>query len=205
MSVAAAARDRSRQNADTRLLDRLASDTVEVQHHDILADPLPQAAFDLVHARCLLMHLPARVAALRRMKSATRPGGWMAICDTDFTTIALSPASPGWKRTLSAFYDATIATGWDTRYGARLQSDLEAIELTDIHAESICPRVPGGSPWTQLFAATLERLPDRLREVGASDEDLAEAQCFLREPSAKFTHTTSWLAWGRRAQDQPAR
>jgi hypothetical protein len=158
------------------------------------------AAFDLVHARCLLMHLPARILALRRLHAAVRPGGWIAICDVDFTTIELSPTNPSWQRTFSAFCDATIATGWDSRYGARLQSDLEAVELSDIHAESIRRGVPGGSSWATLFAATLERLRDRLRTFGADDRDLDEAQQLLREPLAKFTHATTWRAWERRAE-----
>ena len=40
---------------DPRLLEELASDRVEVRRHDLMSDPLPQAAFDLVHARLLLM------------------------------------------------------------------------------------------------------------------------------------------------------
>jgi SAM-dependent methyltransferase len=58
---------------DTRLLAPLASARVEVRRHDLLADPLPDGAFDLVHARNLLMHLPARVDALRRLLAAVRP------------------------------------------------------------------------------------------------------------------------------------
>ncbi|HEX4186814.1 MAG TPA: methyltransferase domain-containing protein [Solirubrobacteraceae bacterium] len=186
---------------DTRLLDGVASETVEVRRQDVLADPLPQATFDLAHARALLMHLPARLVALQRLHAAVRPGGWLAICEPDFTSIDLAPSSPGWRRTFSAFCDATVATGWDPRYGARLQADLEAVELTDIKTERCGgDRVQGGSPWTGLFAATLERLRDRLRTLGADDQDLDETQRLLREPSMHFTHATTWLSSGRREQ-----
>jgi chemotaxis methyl-accepting protein methylase len=59
---------------DVRLLEPLAGDRVEVRRHDLLSDPLPEAAFDLAHARNLLMHLPARLDALRRLLAAVRPG-----------------------------------------------------------------------------------------------------------------------------------
>lgn len=183
---------------DTRLLAGSAGGNVEVRRHDILADPLPDAHFDLVHARCVLMHLPTRLVALQRMRTALRPGGWVAICDTDFTALAVSEHSPAWLRTTSAFYDATIATGWDSGCGARLQSALEAADLTEVHAESLGHRIPGGSPWGRLFAATLERLRERLRSFGAADADIDEAQRLLGDPGAKFAHTTTWLAWGRR-------
>ena len=68
---------------DVRLLEPLASDRVEVRRHDLLGEPLPQAAFDVVHARNLLMHLPARLDALRRLVAAVRPGGWLAVCEPD--------------------------------------------------------------------------------------------------------------------------
>src|SRR5580765_282748 len=38
---------------DVRLLDGLAGDRVEVRQHDLLVDPLPEGAFDVVHARNL--------------------------------------------------------------------------------------------------------------------------------------------------------
>jgi SAM-dependent methyltransferase len=183
---------------DTRLLEEVAGGTVEVRRHDLLADPLPEASFDLVHARCLLMHVPARLEALRRLRAPVRPGGWVAVCDTDFTTIELSPAPPAWRRAWSAFCDATIATGWDIRCGARLPGELEAIELDEIRTESVTRRVPGGSAWSRLFAATLQRLRERLLAVGADEADLEESQRLLADPSAAFVHATTWLAWGRR-------
>jgi SAM-dependent methyltransferase len=36
---------------DTSLLDALATDRIEVRRHDLLSEPLPRDAFDLVHAR----------------------------------------------------------------------------------------------------------------------------------------------------------
>jgi SAM-dependent methyltransferase len=185
---------------DTRLLDALTSEVVEVRRHDLLADPLPDSTFDLAHGRALLMHVPARIVALQRLKAAVRPGGWVAICDTDFAAISISQPTPAWKRTFSAFCDATLATGWDCRYGPRLQSDLEAVELGDVQTATFGHRVLGGSPWTQLFAATLGRLRERLHAFGADDEDVREAQRLLQEPWNQFTHATTWLGWGRRAQ-----
>jgi SAM-dependent methyltransferase len=183
---------------DTRLLDEVAGGIVEVRRHDLLADPLPEAAFDLVHARNLLMHLPSRQRALRRLAAAVRPGGWIAVGDVDFTTMEPARPNPAWHRVWSAFCDATIATGWDVRYGARLQGDLEALELTDLRVESYGRRLPSGSRWAQLFAATLERLREQLRAVGADDDDLREALRLLRAEGDYVRNVTSWLGHGRR-------
>ena len=97
---------------DTSLLDKLASDRVEVRRHDILSDQLPQAAFDLVHAPLLLMFLSPRLGAVRRLVSAARNGGWVAVRDSATTcaqpgssmcTPTTSPAATRAGRSLPAF------------------------------------------------------------------------------------------------------
>ncbi|MGH2885725.1 MAG: class I SAM-dependent methyltransferase [Solirubrobacteraceae bacterium] len=55
---------------DTSLLDELASDLVEVRRLDLMRDQFPEAAFDLVHARLLLMFLSPRLGALERLVNA---------------------------------------------------------------------------------------------------------------------------------------
>jgi trans-aconitate methyltransferase len=69
---------------DTSLLEPLASDRVEVRRSDFINEALPQDAFDLVHARLVLMFLPSRLDALTRLAAAARPGGWVATMP-DFT------------------------------------------------------------------------------------------------------------------------
>ncbi len=43
----------------------------------------PPGAFDLVHARLMLVHVADRAEALRRMAGALRPGGWLLLEDAD--------------------------------------------------------------------------------------------------------------------------
>src|SRR5215469_12728993 len=49
---------------------------LEVIQHDIVTDPLPGGAFDLIHARLVLVQLPARNQVLARLVAALKPGGW---------------------------------------------------------------------------------------------------------------------------------
>ncbi len=183
---------------DTRLLEELADARVEVRRHDLLGDPLPQAAFDLVHARNLLVHLPSRVDALRRLLSAVRPGGWLALGEPDFTVQALSPASDPWRRVWAAFCDAAVAGGWDPGYGARLISDLETLGVVELEAESVIRHTPGGSVHPRLFAGTLERVEERMLSLGARADDLREAQRLLRDPSVSYRGVGVTMAWARR-------
>ena len=76
---------------DTCFLESLAGPGIEVRRHDIVRDPLPDPAFDLVHARLLLVHLPERERALAKMVDALKPGGWL-VCE-EFDSLSM-PADP---------------------------------------------------------------------------------------------------------------
>ena len=52
---------------------------VEVRRHDIGVDPLPEATFDVIHARAVLTFVPQRRSAVTRMLAALKPGGWILI------------------------------------------------------------------------------------------------------------------------------
>jgi len=182
---------------DVRLLEPLAGGPIEVRRLDLLTEPLP-GTFDLVHARNLLMHLPARSEVLRHLAAALRPGGWLALCEPDFTTVSILRESSAWRRTWSAFCDATIAGGWDPGYGARLLNDVQALELGEVHAEVVTAYRPGGSAPARLFAGTLERLSARMRELGADGDDLAATQHMLSDPGITYRMATITKVWAQR-------
>lgn len=186
-------------DVDTGLLERLASDRVEVRRHDLLRDPLPQEAFDLVYARLLLMHLPSRVLALRRLLAAVRPGGWVAAADPDFTTVELTPSDRVWQRTWSVFLDALVAGGWDPGYGSRLCGDLRAVGLAGVHGEYVASCGPGGSLILRLLSLTVERLRGRMLALGAGDGEIDAARRMLEDPGNTVSSQMTCVAHGRRA------
>jgi SAM-dependent methyltransferase len=183
---------------DTSLLQELASDRVEVRRLDLLSDGLPADTFDLVHARMLLMHLPSRLAAIRRLSSAARPGGWFAAADPDFTTVAVSPTNSTWERIWTVFCDTLISGGWDPRYGARLCGDLRAAGLVEVHADYMGSCDPGGSVNARLLSLTFERLRQRMLSLGADDHDINDAQVLLEDPATVICAPTTCFAHARR-------
>src|SRR6516225_9627496 len=52
---------------DPRFLRELSYENLEARQHDIRTEDLPKGEFDLAHARLVLIHLPDREVALRRM------------------------------------------------------------------------------------------------------------------------------------------
>jgi SAM-dependent methyltransferase len=71
---------------DTRFLECLDYPNLEVRRHNIGSEPLPECAFDLVHGRLVLMHLPERERALQSMASPVKPGGWLLVEEGDVLT-----------------------------------------------------------------------------------------------------------------------
>lgn len=183
---------------DTNLLEGLVSDRVQVRRLDLRCDSLPADTFDLVHSRQLLMHVPARLSALRRLAGAARPGGWVAAMEPDFTTVELSPTNLVWERVWSIFCDALVAGGWDPRYGARLCGDLRTAGLVDVQADLIASCGCGGSLRARLLALTFERLRERLVALGADNLEIHEAQRLLRDSAITFRSQTTYVARARR-------
>jgi SAM-dependent methyltransferase len=123
---------------DPRFLARLEQRNLRAMKHDIVTDPLPGQFFDLIHARLLLCHLPARERVLERMIGALRPGGWLVIEDFDGLSLLPDPTlNPGETslRSSAAVRDLLRGAGADLRFGRRIAGLLRAHEMLNVHAE----------------------------------------------------------------------
>ena len=60
---------------DTRFLESLKLPNLEVWRHNIVSDPLPETAFDLVHVRLVLVHIQDKEKVLEKLVAALKPGG----------------------------------------------------------------------------------------------------------------------------------
>jgi len=133
---------------DTRFLDALAAPNLEVRRHDVSVDSLPDRAFDLVHARLVLMHLPAREEVLPRLIAASRPGGWLLFEEHDFFPIAAT-RSQAYARVFEAMGRALVAAGARADWGRELPSRLAAHGLIEVGAEADVPLFRGASPMAE--------------------------------------------------------
>jgi SAM-dependent methyltransferase len=64
---------------DTRFVEELDHKNLDVCRMDLRTDELPADAFDLVHARLVLMHIPQREQILDALLATLRPGGWLLL------------------------------------------------------------------------------------------------------------------------------
>src|SRR5215470_5263790 len=86
---------------DPRFLEADAADGLEVRRHDIVRDPPPDEAFDLVAVRLLLIHLPERERVLERLASLLAPGGHVLAEEYDLSFATLAP-DPEWSASAAA-------------------------------------------------------------------------------------------------------
>jgi ubiquinone/menaquinone biosynthesis C-methylase UbiE len=61
---------------------------------DFRSETLEPASFDIVHAHQVLQHLSDPVGALERMGRLARPGGIVAVRDSDYSAMVWTPSSP---------------------------------------------------------------------------------------------------------------
>lgn len=189
---------------DTRFLEALDEPLLTVRQHDILTDALPQGAFDLVHSRFLLEHLPDPMRALRRMADALAPGGWLVAEGTDSVSWVPDPAVDAaaaalFTRWTEAFAQLLRDTGADAYAGRRLYGQLHALGLEDVAAEGRVFMVRGGSPNAEVWRLTAEQVADRLVQAGLlSAEEMGRVLALLRDPAFVWMEALVMAAWGRR-------
>lgn len=187
---------------DTRLLRDLDIPNVEVRQHDIVSDGLETERFDLVHCRCLLMHVRQPTHVLERMVSALRPGGWLLVEEPDDTgACPVDNTYPGAERieranraVLCELRDRGVM---DPFIGCRLLGLVERLGLEQIHCEGVTWLHRGGDAAAQAMSATV---PLHERAGLYSPADAEAVRLALQDPNYRFLDSTWFGAQGRRSE-----
>jgi SAM-dependent methyltransferase len=193
---------------DPRLLAAIEAPNLETREHDITRKDLEPAAYDLVHCRLLLEHLPEHEAALRRMLAALKPGGWLLVEEFDHSTFLPDPGCADedgavWRAWLAAFERLAEARGLDLTYGARLFGLLHRLGLEDVAAESYTVAERGGSDTRDLLPLSVLKLRDDLTATGEIDDTgVDRLLALLRDPGFFWTSQLMVSARGRRRLDR---
>ena len=177
---------------------------VEVRRHDVALDDIPSSAYDIVHARLVLCHLPERDAIIPRLVSALVPGGWLVLeefYDSDPTRP--DPATDEertFARVLDAFRMLLHQRAADTGlYPRTLPWRLEQAGLAEVGAEGRLVFTRGGTPGADVLHANLRQTADLLVESGVvSDADITSFLHLLDKPEFMFALPLMVSAWGRR-------
>ena len=180
-----------------KFLEPLAGGAVEVREHDVLAVPLPEAEFDVVHARLLVEHVGA--GALPNLFAGVRLGGLLVLEDYDMASVSWHPEDPLAERLLEAMLDLMGTLGFDRDCGRKLPAALDALGLEDVRAEGRVRVIRSGTPDTAFFKLSLGALRDALVSSGrAPDAEIDTLLERLEQPGLTALSPVLVSCWGRR-------
>jgi 2-polyprenyl-3-methyl-5-hydroxy-6-metoxy-1,4-benzoquinol methylase len=182
------------------LLEGLEAPNLEVRRMDVTAadDILPGAAFDLIHTRAVLMHIPQREEVIPRLVGMLRPGGVLLLEEMDMTD---SFATPGhFSRTMQCMYRPIIEAGMalDLFWARRLPSLLEPAGLVDVSSTVDRMAFTGGEPLAHFYRVTFEQY---LESQPYTDEERATIEAGRAALLDSDETCVAWdlvSAWGRR-------
>lgn len=172
----------------------------EVLRHDVATDEAP-GTFELIHARLVLVHVPARDAIIAKLVGALRPGGWLVLEDADpALQPLLSPDEPAealGNRLRTGFRALMADRGVDLAFGRTLPRRLREAGLVEVRADAYFPIT--GPACAALETATVLQIRGQLLAAGLATE--AEIARHLDNvASGRMDLATAPLisAWGRR-------
>jgi SAM-dependent methyltransferase len=202
-SIAAWLADRAAEvlatDLDITVLQELDRPNVTVRVHDVLADDLPESAFDLIHLRLVLAWLTDVPRALERLVAALAPGGVLVAEEMDFGSVAPDPRHDGADAfaRVAAAHDALLAArhDFDPYYGRRVVGDLAAAGLAELGSQGRAATWRGGEPGGDIWRLTLLQLRDEM-DVAASDVDRVLELC--DDPTFRSVSPVVMAAWGQR-------
>ncbi len=106
----------------TSAREHAASEGVEVEFLGANAYELPfdDDTFDIVHVHQLLQHLSDPIAAIRELRRVAKPGGVVAVRESDYAAMAWYPSLPGLTEWNLLYHEVTQAYGFEADAGRRL-------------------------------------------------------------------------------------
>lgn len=172
---------------------------------DIGKTPLEEGAYDLVHVKILLMHLPDRERILEELVAALRPGGYLLVEEADIRSIQrVDPPSPVLTRAAAALESFFYFGGADPGYAMKLLPAMRSLTgLTVLGTDCNLTAVQAGSREAQTIVMAFGKLAPIVVQVGLmGHKEVEEAFDLLERPSELVIYTPITVSvWGQRTDD----
>jgi SAM-dependent methyltransferase len=157
---------------------RRGIESVDFAVGDVHALDFADDSFDIVHAHQVLQHVGDPVAALHEMRRVTKPGGIVAVRDSDYAAFTWFPELPELDEWLDLYERVARGNGGEPDAGRRLLSWAHAAGFTDVTATSStwCFANPEDRDWwggmwaDRVLASDMARTA--LATKAATQEDL---------------------------------
>jgi SAM-dependent methyltransferase len=175
---------------------------VEVREQDLRRDDFDAGAFDLVHCRSVVMHVPDKREAIERLAAAVRPGGWLCAEEGDWglMTIGGHPDSD-WANDLrdTALAGAREHTPLDVHCGRRLPGLFADAGLTEIGGDALGAVASGNTPVLERHRIDMALAAAGGVAMGViSQQDADRFLAVLADPRVVLLGGSSVGVWGRK-------
>lgn len=158
---------------------------------DVYELPLEAESFDVVYAHQVLQHLARPVEGLREAHRVLRPGGIVAVRDSDYGTMVHAPHDRRLDRWLELYHQVTRANGAEADAGRHLKGWVEEAGFTDVVASASTwwySDEEARHAWAELWAVRITEGAFAEQAIGARLTDAAE----LADLAA------AWRSWATR-------
>src|ERR1700754_4858488 len=164
--------DLARTEAQTR-----GQSNIDFVTSDVHALDLPDDTFDIVHAHQVLQHVADPVQALREMRRVCKPGGIVAVRDSDYHGFVWYPQLPELDEWMALYQRMARANGGEPDAGRRLlawalEAGFEKVDATASTWTFADPedRAFWGGMWADRILQSA--LADQARTAGVPEERL---------------------------------
>ncbi len=159
----------------------------------VYALPYEDDSFDVAYAHQLMQHLVDPAAAMREMGRVVRPGGFVAVRDSDYQTMICHPRTEAIEEWRALYTEVVRRNGADANAGRRIPSWLAraGFEQVEVSTTVAMMRDPAevlnwGDSWAERV--TSSALAEQALAYGlATREDLERI-------------AAGWRAWARDAE-----
>jgi ubiquinone/menaquinone biosynthesis C-methylase UbiE len=103
---------------------------------DVYALDAPDETYDVVHAHQVLQHLPDPVGALREMRRVCKPGGVVAVRDSDYGAFTWFPADRRLDRWLDLYRAVARSNRGEPDAGRHVLAWARAAGFREVHASA---------------------------------------------------------------------
>ncbi|MEL7208940.1 MAG: methyltransferase domain-containing protein, partial [Actinomycetota bacterium] len=185
-------------DVDLRFHTEDVGDNVIVREHDITTDRLPNAHFDLIHARAVLQHLPEREEVFAAFLKLAKPGAWIVVEDGDFRSFAAQPLPEPFGSIHRLIAEGAADGFREPDFGSRAIELFRRHEMTDVDVLGDTWAMRGNEDSGEWWFMAIEHVAPRLVEAGLFTQDQIDAALAqVRNPGFVMLSTQSLAVWGR--------
>ena len=184
--------------ADLDVRHLSAAPNVEVLETDITTHSFEPRSFDLIHARAVMCHLPARDEVVARALDWLAPGGWFVVEDVYTLPVGSSPY-PAMNVYARAAHESAKARGADMQWGTRLPGIMAQLGYVDVNVETK-PRMVGlGGLADDLWRLNLRQAGPHLIAKGLfTQAALDECLALIDDPGFVDVRYIGISVWARK-------